>query len=91
MRLASLALFLGAAALGATQAIGAENTQDPDHENTYFNAQKVPPLLELTSDNYEKEFGLSKNLVVKFFRYVQAEHRRTRCSPRFMSLLRCIS
>lgn len=73
MRLASLALFLGAAALGATQAIGAADTQDPEHENTYFNKQKVPPLLELTSDNYEKEFGLSKNLVVKFFRCVQAQ------------------
>ncbi|KAH7031278.1 thioredoxin [Microdochium trichocladiopsis] len=67
MRLASLALVLGASALGAAQAIGAENTEDPEHENTYFNDQKVPPLLELNSDNYEKEFGLSKNLVVKFY------------------------
>lgn len=70
MRLASLALFLGASALGAAQAIGADNTQDPEHENTYFNSQKVPPLLELTTDNFDKEIGLSKNVVVKFYRYV---------------------
>ncbi|KXJ85809.1 thioredoxin [Microdochium bolleyi] len=67
MRLGSLALLLGISALGAAQAIGAEDTQDPERENTYFNTQKVPPMLELTTDNFDKELSLSKNMVVKFF------------------------
>ncbi|KAI0841254.1 thioredoxin-like protein [Hypoxylon sp. FL0890] len=67
MRLASLALFLSAAALGTAQAIGAETSDSPDQENTYFNGKRVPPLLELTADNFDKEVKLSKFLVVKYF------------------------
>lgn len=67
--LASLALFLSAAALGTAQAIGAETSDSPDRENTYFNGKRVPPLLELTADNFDKEVKLSKFLVVKYYRY----------------------
>ncbi|KAI1141926.1 thioredoxin-like protein [Hypoxylon sp. FL0543] len=67
MRLASLALFLGAAARGIAQAIGAETSDSPDQENTYFNGKRVPPLLELTADNFDKEVKLSKFLVVKYY------------------------
>jgi hypothetical protein len=70
MRLTSLALFFSAAALGSSQAIGAESTNDPNVENTYFNGHKVPPLLELTQDNFEKEVGLSKFVVIKYYRLV---------------------
>ncbi|KAI1775026.1 thioredoxin-like protein [Hypoxylon cercidicola] len=67
MRLASLALFLSAAVLGAAQAIGADKNDDPDRENTYFNGKRVPPLLELTTDNFDTEIKQSKFVVVKFF------------------------
>ncbi|OTA59235.1 thioredoxin-like protein [Hypoxylon sp. EC38] len=67
MRLASLALFLSAAVLGTAQAIGAETSDSPDQENTYFNGKRVPPLLELTADNFDKEVKLSKFLVVKYY------------------------
>ncbi|KAI2621502.1 thioredoxin-like protein [Hypomontagnella submonticulosa] len=67
MRLASLALFFGAAALGAAQAIGSESKDNPDKENTYFNGKKVPPLLELTPNNFDEEVKQSKLLVVKYF------------------------
>ncbi|KAI1379552.1 thioredoxin-like protein [Hypoxylon crocopeplum] len=67
MRLASLALFLSAAVLGSAQAIGAETNDSPDQENTYFNGKRVPPLLELTADNFDNEIQQSKFVVVKYF------------------------
>ncbi|KAI0388013.1 thioredoxin-like protein [Hypomontagnella monticulosa] len=67
MRLASIALFLSAAVLGAAQAIGSESKDNPDKENTYFNGKKVPPLLELTPNNFDEEVKLSKLLVVKYY------------------------
>ncbi|OTB06524.1 hypothetical protein M426DRAFT_20971 [Hypoxylon sp. CI-4A] len=67
MRLSSLALFFSAAVLGTSQAIGAETTDDPERENTYFNGKRVPPLLELNADSFDKETKLSKFLVVKFY------------------------
>ncbi|RYP15266.1 hypothetical protein DL767_010344 [Monosporascus sp. MG133] len=67
MRLSTIALFLGASALGAAQANDAETDPDPERENTVFNGQSVPPLLEVTPDNFEKETKASKNLVVKYF------------------------
>lgn len=68
MRLTSLALCLAASAWGAAQAIGAESQNDPARESAYFNGKKVPPLLELTAENFDQEVRLSKFLVVKFFR-----------------------
>ncbi|KAI0521318.1 thioredoxin-like protein [Xylaria bambusicola] len=67
MRLTSLALFFGAVTAGLAQAIGADKTDDPGKENTYFNGKRVPPLLELTSDNFNEEAQASKFLVVKYF------------------------
>ncbi|KAK6068576.1 thioredoxin [Seiridium cupressi] len=67
MRLSSLALWLGASALGAAQAIGADKENDPTKENTYFDGKKVPPLLELTADNFAEEVAKTKYLVVKYY------------------------
>ncbi|KAI0966595.1 thioredoxin-like protein [Xylaria arbuscula] len=67
MRLTSLALLLGAVTSGIAQAIGADTTDDPEKENTYFDGKRVPPLLELTADNFEKEVQASTFLVVKYF------------------------
>jgi protein disulfide-isomerase len=68
MRLTWLALFFSTATLGIAQAIGADTTDDPEVENTYFNGKRVPPLLELTSDNFDKEVKASKFLVVKYYK-----------------------
>lgn len=68
MRFSSLALWLGASVLGAAQAIGADKDNDPQKENTYFNGKRVPPLLELTADNFAEEVAKTKYLVVKYFR-----------------------
>ncbi|KAI1335878.1 thioredoxin-like protein [Xylariaceae sp. FL0016] len=67
MRLSSLALFLSAAALGTAQARNADSVESTEQENTYFNGKRVPPLLELTSDNFVEESKSSKFLVVKYF------------------------
>ncbi|KAH9891451.1 thioredoxin-like protein [Xylariomycetidae sp. FL2044] len=67
MRLSSIAVLLSAAALGTAQAIDADTVNDPSKENTYFNGHRVPPLLELTTDNFDKEVQLSKFMVVKYF------------------------
>ncbi|KAI0160995.1 thioredoxin-like protein [Hypoxylon sp. FL1284] len=67
MRLASLALFLSAAVFGSAQANGADTSSDSDKDVTYFNGKKVPPLLELTADNFDKELQSSKYVVVKYF------------------------
>lgn len=68
MRLTVLALLLGAVSSGIAQAIGADTTDDPQKENTSFNGKRVPPLLELTSSNFEREVKASKFLVVKYFK-----------------------
>ena len=62
MRLLSLSLLLGAAALAAAQ--DDEEVREP----TYFNGQIVPPLLELDSSTYDKEIQASKFMVVKHYR-----------------------
>ncbi|KAI1426490.1 thioredoxin-like protein [Xylaria sp. FL1777] len=67
MRLTSLALFFSAVTSGIAQAIGADTTNDPERENTYFNGKRVPPLLQITADNFEKEVQASKFLVLKYF------------------------
>ena len=53
MRFLSLALLAGAAVLGSAQKMSLED--DPKKENTYFDAKRVPPLLELTPSNWEEE------------------------------------
>ncbi|KAI1319329.1 thioredoxin-like protein [Xylariaceae sp. FL0255] len=68
MRLASLALLLGAARVAIAQAIRDPGAEDlPEGFYTRFNDQKVPPLLELTADNFDDELKASKFMVIKFF------------------------
>jgi protein disulfide-isomerase len=66
MRLLNLSLLFGAAAL-AVDSTPFED-EDPVRENTYFNGKKVPPMLELTPENWEKESKASRFLMVKHYR-----------------------
>ncbi|KAL8298551.1 hypothetical protein RB600_003194 [Gaeumannomyces tritici] len=68
MRLSPLSLCLGLASVGAVA--GADTgppNHDPTKENTYFNLQKVVPLVELTPDNFAKEIKGSKFHFVKHY------------------------
>jgi protein disulfide-isomerase len=67
MRLLSLALLAGAAVLGRAQKLSLEN--DPKKENTYFDGQRVPPLLELTPTNWDEEVNQTRFLMIKHYRY----------------------
>ncbi|KAI1268922.1 thioredoxin-like protein [Xylariaceae sp. FL1019] len=67
MRLSSLALLFGAAKLALAQATGAALKEVSEDDYTTFNDQKVPPLLELTDESFEKETKASKFMVVKYF------------------------
>ena len=64
MRLFNLSLLFGAAALVAADSLDDEEPR----EATVFNGQTVPPILELTPDNWEKEHKASKYLLVKHYR-----------------------
>jgi hypothetical protein len=63
MRLSSWLLW-GAAALAVASPEDDKKTKDA----TYFNGKKVPPLLEITQDTWEKERKASRFLLVKHFR-----------------------
>lgn len=65
MRLLSLSLLFGAAALAIAQEV---DDDEPPREPTYFNGKTVPPMLELTPHNVDKEIKASKYLMVKHFR-----------------------
>lgn len=67
MRFLPLTLLLGAARWATAVASEAEVEEDLTRENTYFNAIKVPPLLELTPDNWDAELKVSKFLFVKHY------------------------
>jgi protein disulfide-isomerase len=64
MRFLPLTLLFGAVTLAAA----ASTDESPEQENTYFNAKKVPPMLELTESNWEQEINASKWLLVKHYR-----------------------
>lgn len=69
MRLFKLTLLFGAAALAVAQSPDVdEEEEEPAREDTYFNGKKVPPMLELTPDNWEKEHKATKYLMVKHYR-----------------------
>ncbi|KAK4157313.1 thioredoxin-like protein [Chaetomidium leptoderma] len=65
MRLLNWSLLFGAAALVVAESL--DDDEDAPRENTYFNGKKVPPMLELTPDNWEKEHAASKYLMVKHY------------------------
>jgi protein disulfide-isomerase len=68
MRLFDLTLLFGAAALVVAQSPDLDEEEDePARVDTYFNGKKVPPMLELTPDNWEKEYKASKYLMVKHY------------------------
>ncbi|KAK3939811.1 thioredoxin domain-containing protein 5 [Diplogelasinospora grovesii] len=66
MRWLNLSLLFGAASLAAA-ASSTDAEEDAAVENTYFNQKKVPPMLELTPDNWAKESKASKWLMVKHY------------------------
>lgn len=66
MRLLNLSLLLGAAARAVAQ--GADDDElEPPRQPTFFNGKKVPPMLELTPHNIDKEMTASKYLMVKHY------------------------
>jgi protein disulfide-isomerase len=65
MRWLDLSLLFGAAAVVVA---GVADDDDEAPEPTFFNGKKVPPMLELTPDNWEKEHKASKYLLVKHYR-----------------------
>ncbi|TPX18925.1 uncharacterized protein E0L32_011403 [Thyridium curvatum] len=66
MRLSTLSLWLSAAVLGLAASDDLVE-DDPTRENTYFDAQKVPPLLELSPDNFAKVANSTSLLMVKHY------------------------
>ncbi|KAL2158921.1 hypothetical protein VTH06DRAFT_2951 [Thermothelomyces fergusii] len=67
MRLFDLTFLFGAAALVAAQSPDVDDDEEPLKETTYFNGRAVPPMLELTPDNWDKELKASKFLMVKHY------------------------
>lgn len=74
MRLSSLAWGL---LLGATARVAAQDDFEDDEipedkslETTTFDGIKVPPMLELTPDNFDTEIKKSKYILVKHYRCV---------------------
>jgi len=67
MRLFNLTLLFGAAALVVAESPELDEDEDPPKEATYFNGKEVPPMLELTPANWEKEYKASKYLMVKHY------------------------
>lgn len=64
--------------LGAVANVTAQNTEEDDEipadysqETTEFDGKRVPPLLELTPDNFARELKASKYILVKHYRCVQ--------------------
>lgn len=83
MKLSSLlwGLLLGAVANVAAQDAEEDEEIPADYsqETTQFDGKKVPPLLELTPDNFETEIKASKYMLVKHYRCV---HPRLPFQPR---------
>lgn len=68
MRLFDLTFLFGAAALVAAQSPSMDDDEEPVKTPTYFNGKEVPPMLELTPSNWDKELKASKYLMVKHYR-----------------------
>lgn len=68
-----LPLFLGAARVAVAASTTTTTEAEDDvgvTEYTKFNDVSIPPLIELTPDNWEKESKASKWLMVKHYRYL---------------------
>ncbi|KAK2059221.1 thioredoxin [Colletotrichum caudatum] len=63
MRLSPLFLFLGSTLLSGVQA--AANEEKDEKASTYFNSMKVPPILELTPDTFDKEVKTHQFILLK--------------------------
>jgi len=66
MRLSSLALWLGAATVGA--AAGDDSDSSDTREITFFDGKEVPPMLELTPDTFGQASKASKWMMIKHYR-----------------------
>ncbi|QPG94813.1 hypothetical protein C2857_007043 [Epichloe festucae Fl1] len=67
MRLSVLALLASALALARAESLGESDTDESAPKSTTFNSQTVPPLLELTPQNWKDEVNKTKWLMVKFY------------------------
>ncbi|KAK7418371.1 hypothetical protein QQX98_003991 [Neonectria punicea] len=65
MHLSPLALLTGAVALASAQQMPEE--EDNTKEATYYNTIRVPPLLELTPNNWAEEIAKTKYIFVKHY------------------------
>ncbi|KAK7431431.1 hypothetical protein QQZ08_001921 [Neonectria magnoliae] len=65
MRLSPLTLLTGAVALATAQQMPGE--EDNTKEATYYNTVRVPPLLELTPNNWAEEVAKTKYIFVKHY------------------------
>ena len=64
---------MGAARLAvAASTTTTTEAEDDAVEYTKFNDVSIPPLIELTPDNWEKESKAGKWLMVKHYRYLAA-------------------
>lgn len=81
MKLSSLlwGLLLGAVANAVAQGEEEDDYDeipaDYSQETTVFDGKKVPPVLELTPDNFDKEIKASKYMLVKLYRCVDSRLR----------------
>ena len=71
-----LAFLAVLATLGRAQSLG---ERDPDKEGTTFNGLSVPPLLELTPANWDKEIKQSRWMLVKHYRYTAKPSKTVAC------------
>lgn len=65
MRPFALSLWLGLTLVSAVAGVGS----DPSTEPTVFNDKTVPPMMELTPENFKEEIKAHKFIIVKNFRY----------------------
>lgn len=66
MLLLNLSLLFGVAALAVASPV--DEVEDGTPVDTFFNGKKVPPMLELTPENWDKEKTASRFLMVKHYR-----------------------
>lgn len=71
--------------LGAVTRVAAEEVDDDDVipddyslQITQFDGKEVPPILELTPDNFDKEIKGSKYMLVKLYRCAPKPHTLSR-------------